>query len=513
MANTKTRTSVWIIAIIIACALSAVGYSALQSEGLSSADLANIPVFQVKQGPFKISVVESGAVRPRDEVILRNDTDDDTTIVSIVPEGSEVKAGDLIAVLDASAKEERLVAQQLDLQNDQAELISAEENVDIVINQSKSNVEQAELDYRFAKQDLEKYIEGEYPKQLKEAEVAITLASQTYSLAKEDLKWSEILFEKKYLAESELQQDQLSAKRAELALDLAREDLELLKNYAHLRQLEQLKSDVRQNEMEFERTKSRASANIVEASARYFWRQESVQRQSRYVRELETEIKAAKMYAPIDGLVLYASSVIEDWEDDEDRIRVGALVDEEREIVFLTAAKEYNIDILIQETDLNKINQGQPAKITVDALPGSEFTGTVKQVSHLPNQRQQYLNPNLKVYSTEIEIEGDSEALRNGMSCMVEIVVEEYEDAVYVPVQSVVKVSDVSTVFVKRDGSIEARPVTIGLDNNRMVHIKEGLNQDELVLLKPPLNFEQDQDALDSDPSSSSDLITQLFTQ
>ena len=464
----------------------------MQSNGSINPDLINVPVFQVKQGPLKISVVESGTIRPRDEVILRNDTDDDTTIVSIVAEGSEVKQGDLIAVLDASAKEERLVAQQLDLQNDEAELISSRENLDIVRNQAQSDTEKAELLFQFSKQDLKKYLEGEYPKQIKEAQVAITLASQEYALAKDDLKWSEVLFKKKYLAESELQQDELSAKRAELDLDLAREDLELLKNYTHIRQLDQLNSDVKQNEMEFERTKSRASANIVEASARYFWRQERVQRQSRYVRELETEIKAAKIFAPIDGLALYASSVIEDWEDDEDRIRVGALVDEEREIIFLTAAKDYNIDILIQETDLNKIKQGQSAKITVDALPDENFVGVVNKVSHLPNQRQQYLNPNLKVYSTDIEIQGESEALRNGMSCMVEIVVEEYEDAVYAPIQSVVKVNGESTVFVRNDNTVEARPITIGLDNNSMVHIKEGLSEGEFVLLKPPLNYQNE---------------------
>lgn len=492
MSQVKSNKTGILITLAVLCVAGGFGYTAMQSNGSINPDLINVPVFQVKQGPLKISVVESGTIRPRDEVILRNDTDDDTTIVSIVAEGSEVKQGDLIAVLDASAKEERLVAQQLDLQNDEAELISSRENLDIVRNQAQSDTEKAELLFQFSKQDLKKYLEGEYPKQIKEAQVAITLASQEYALAKDDLKWSEVLFKKKYLAESELQQDELSAKRAELDLDLAREDLELLKNYTHIRQLDQLNSDVKQNEMEFERTKSRASANIVEASARYFWRQERVQRQSRYVRELETEIKAAKIFAPIDGLALYASSVIEDWEDDEDRIRVGALVDEEREIIFLTAAKDYNIDILIQETDLNKIKQGQSAKITVDALPDENFVGVVNKVSHLPNQRQQYLNPNLKVYSTDIEIQGESEALRNGMSCMVEIVVEEYEDAVYAPIQSVVKVNGESTVFVRNDNTVEARPITIGLDNNSMVHIKEGLSEGEFVLLKPPLNYQNE---------------------
>ncbi len=499
MKQEKSGKTGILITVIIVLVAAGFGYAALQPNGTSNRNYEDAPIFEVKQGPLKISVVESGTIRPRDEVILRNNTDEDTNIISIVPEGTKVKKGEIVAKLDASEQEERLVEQHLELQNDQAELISARENLDIVRNQSESNIDQAELLYHFAQQDLVKYKSGEYPKQLKEAQVAITLASQEYALAKEDLKWSKILFEKKYLAESELQQDELAANRAELDLELAKEDLELLKNYTHIRQLEQLESDVKQARMELERTRSSASANIVDASSRYYWRQERVARETRQVHELHGEIQAATLVAPIDGLALYASSVLENWDDDDDRIRVGALVDEEREILIITAAEEYNVDILVQETDLNKIKEGLNAEITVDALPGSGFKGVVHNVSPLPNQRQQYLNPNLKVYSTDIMITSDSSALRNGMSCKVDIIVEEYENVVYVPVQSVVKINGQTTVFVlKSNGRIEARPVTIGLDNNSMIHIKEGLSKGELVLLTPPLNYQNNEDNLNT---------------
>jgi HlyD family secretion protein len=277
-----------------------------------------------------------------------------------------------------------------------------------------------------------------------------------------------------------------------LNLELAKEELSLLENYTHERQIAQLKSDVRQAELAFERTKRSASADITDASARYYWRQDRYEEEQEDFREVEEQIEKAKIYAPIDGAVLYASSVMEDWEDDEDRIRVGAAVDERREIIFLTAAEEYNVDIQIQETDLNKIETGQPAIITVDALPGETFDGVVKYVSPLPNQRQQYLNPNLKVYNTDIELHNDVHSLRNGMSCRVEIVVQEYQDVLFVPIQAVMKVNNQPTVFVVNDNRIEVRPVEIGLDNNRMIHIKSGLEDGDSVLLKPPLNMDSD---------------------
>ncbi|MBD3267843.1 HlyD family efflux transporter periplasmic adaptor subunit, partial [bacterium] len=364
---------------------------------------------------------------------------------------------------------------------------SARERMEVVQNQEESNIDQAHLTLQFAKQDLQQYKEGEYPKLVMEAEAAITIAEEELSQAEENLKWSKILFEKKYLSETELQQDELATQKARLSLRMAKEDLKLLQNFTYKRQITQLESDVKQAKMALERTVRSASANITEASARAISREERFEEEKDDYKRVEEQVERAQIRAPIDGVALYASSVMEDWEDDEDRIRVGAEVDERREIIFLTAAEEYNVDIQVQETDLNKVEPGLPVSITVDALPEEDFKGVVHYVSPLPNQRQQYLNPNLKVYNTDIQIEGDGQALRNGMSCKAEIVVEEYENVVYVPIQAVVKVNDQSVVFIRKENQIEQRPVKIGMDNNRMIHIKEGVQEGEYVLLKPPL--------------------------
>jgi hypothetical protein len=104
-----------------------------------------------------------------------------------------------------------------------------------------------------------------------------------------------------------------------------------------------------------------------------------------------------------------------------------------------------------------------------------------------------WLNPNLKVYNTEIHIEGDTTGLRTGMTCLAEIVVEEYPDAVYVPVQAVVRVGGRPTVYLAKGDPPEAREVALGLDNNRMVRILNGLSTGERVLLTPPLAADGDE--------------------
>ena len=68
-----------------------------------------------------------------------------------------------------------------------------------------------------------------------------------------------------------------------------------------------------------------------------------------------------------------------------------------------------------------------------------------------------------------------------------EIVIQHLPDAVYVPVQAVLRVKGETTVFVLEGKEAVPRRVGTGLDNNRMIHITEGVNAGELVLLNPPL--------------------------
>jgi hypothetical protein len=109
----------------------------------------------------------------------------------------------------------------------------------------------------------------------------------------------------------------------------------------------------------------------------------------------------------------------------------------------------------------------------------------------MPDQQSFWQNPDLKVYATEIWLGGDTSALRTGMTCRAEVIVEQHQDAAYVPVQAVVRVNGKPTVYVV-PGTVpnappQAREIDLGLDNNRMAHVKSGLNAGEVVLLNPPL--------------------------
>jgi hypothetical protein len=73
------------------------------------------------------------------------------------------------------------------------------------------------------------------------------------------------------------------------------------------------------------------------------------------------------------------------------------------------------------------------------------------------------------------------------MTCRAEIIVDRYEDALYLPIQAVTRVDGKPTVYVQNGGGSEARAIETGLDNNRFIRVISGLDEGEMVSLAPPL--------------------------
>jgi HlyD family secretion protein len=143
--------------------------------------------------------------------------------------------------------------------------------------------------------------------------------------------------------------------------------------------------------------------------------------------------------------------------------------------------------MMIPEASLNKVFEGMPAKVRVDAFPGRVFPGTLTRIGLLPDAATAQLNPGLKLYKCEVECNFREIVVRPGMSCDVELIAEVHEDARYLPVQCVVRVNDQPRVYVQEGEGFLPRSVEIGLDNNTMIHILSGVEKGDVVMLAPPL--------------------------
>jgi len=448
----------------------------------------DVPTFTVKQGPLTISVVESGTIKARDQHIIKNEVEGRTSIITLVREGTRVKKGDLLVELDASSLQDSKINQEISVQNTEAAYINAEENLAIVTSQAASDVNQAELNLEFARQDLKKYEEGQYPKDVNEANKRITLAKEELERAEQTLEWSNRLFEEKYLSETERAADEITVKRRRLEYDLAVADLTLLQDFTYPRQIRQFQSDVQQAISALDRAKRKADADKRQADADLKAKEAEFIRQQAKLMKIEDQIKKTTILAPCDGLVVYATSTKSGLASMlKEPLAEGQQVFERQELIYLPTDASTMAEVSIHETSLAKVRRGQPAVVTVETLPGRKFLGTVAMVAPLPDSAGIFLNPDLKVFKTQINLDTDDPALRPGTTCRAEIIVEKYDDAIYVPVQAVTRVEGETIVYMSQSESSEPRRVEIGMDNNRMVRIISGLKEGQVILLDPPL--------------------------
>jgi len=481
----KNKIYIMITCVIIILVILFVSGQIFKDKSGESSDG---PIYQVKRGPLTISFVESGTIKARDQIIIKNEVEGRTSIISLIPEGTRVKKGELLVELDASSLEDQKIDQEIRVQNTEASFIGAKENLAVVENQAKSDVDLANLNLEFAKQDLEKYIQGEYPYQLDKADAEITLAQEELVQAKETLRWSTTLYEEKYISQTELQKDQLAEKKKALDVQLAQKSKQLLADYTYKRDLAQLKSDVSQAKMAMERTERKARANVIQAQAELKAKEAEFLRQKDKLQKIEDQVKKTKIYAPADGLAIYATSARRGgFRSRVEPLDEGREVREREELIYLPIGNLSKAEITIHESNLKKTKIGLPATIVVDALPGNTFYGTVEQIAPLPDAQSMWMNPDLKVYNSEIYIDGNNEILRTGMSCQAEIIIQQYKDAIYVPLQAVLRVGTEPTVYVQAGDSSEPRKVKTGLDNNKVIHILDGLDEGDVVLLNPPL--------------------------
>ena len=119
----------------------------------------------------------------------------------------------------------------------------------------------------------------------------------------------------------------------------------------------------------------------------------------------------------------------------------------------------------------------------MDALPNLSLEGTVQTVQPLPDAGS-FFSSDVKQYTTYVSINSTQPALRPGMTAQVEILVTQLDNVVAVPVQSVLQAMGKDFVYVMTPNKgFERREVTLGITNQKLIEVKEGIKEGEEVAL------------------------------
>ncbi|MDE3067467.1 MAG: efflux RND transporter periplasmic adaptor subunit [Verrucomicrobiota bacterium] len=190
------------------------------------------------------------------------------------------------------------------------------------------------------------------------------------------------------------------------------------------------------------------------------------------VKRINDLLAYSQIIAPFDGIVTHR------WVDPGAFIPAATSGSAANPAAVVTVMdfSRVRVDVAVPENEVPFVTTATPATITVEELPGREFTGNVTRSEYALDQVT-------KTMIAEIEITNPDRALRPGMYVTVKLGVERKTDALLAPVGAVLVEKIGSSVFTVADGEAKKVPVQTGFSDGTNVEIISGVKPEEAVVL------------------------------
>lgn len=192
----------------------------------------------------------------------------------------------------------------------------------------------------------------------------------------------------------------------------------------------------------------------------------------------ETNLGYAKIYSPIDGVVL--SREVEEGQT------VAASFETPTLFTIANDLTKMRVIANVDEADMGGIATGQRVMFTVDAFPYEEFTGTTTQVRLSPTTTN-----NVVTYEVVVDAPNNGLKLKPGMTATCTIYTLDQPGVLTVPSQAVnfnpgnepIRGNDTVVWVLGQNNALARREVKTGNSNNTYIEIVSGLSEGETVVI------------------------------
>ncbi len=213
------------------------------------------------------------------------------------------------------------------------------------------------------------------------------------------------------------------------------------------------------------------------------------------------------IFSPMDGVISVLSNEI-----GERVVATGDFAGTEVMRVANFGSMEARVDV--NENDVVNVDVGDSVRIKVDAYPGKQLRGSVKQIASTATVKNEGTQQEVTNFEVRIQVANSEIQLRPGMSASVEVETQSAHQVVAVPIQSVtvrsresgqtaeqlkqdrekktgVNLSELErqtrkelqrVVFVKEGNKVRLIPVQTGIADNNFVEIRSGIKEGEEVV-------------------------------
>lgn len=464
-------------------------------------------------------------------------------IKMVIDDGSEVRGprpekptGDLVVDLDSSGLEEQLKTQKIVVDKAESDKIQAEEQYKISVSQNESNIKTAETDVELAAIDLSKYTgidveeilktgalsklhqelksanrnatrpareladedlkkfkTGEYLQELKDDLGQVETAQSDLTQQEDREAWAFRMAKKGYQTQSQAQSETSRKESYQLSFNKMTLQLDVLVKYKKVRMLTQYVTALEEKQRTLDRVIKQAKSQEAKdrsdrESKKSVWEQELA-----HYHDIESEIKKCKIYAPQDGMVVYyiPEQARFGGGSQQSIVAQGEPVREGQKLMQIPDLRHMLVNTKVHEALVSRVHPGQKATIRIDSYGNRLLRGVVDSVATVAAQAD-FMSSDVKVYATKVAINSDDMEgmdLKPGMSAEVTIVIADaLEHVLTVPLQSIVGGSEMKskrTVVVMTPSGPQEREVVIGLSNDKVAEVKEGLQEGDEVVENP----------------------------
>lgn len=193
---------------------------------------------------------------------------------------------------------------------------------------------------------------------------------------------------------------------------------------------------------------------------------------------LKKAVMACRVTAPKDGMVMYAKL----WGGR--KIKVGDDISFFNPVI----ATLPDMSVLVSETyvkeiDITKIQKGDSVEITIDALPGKNYNGTISKIANIGQELPGF---DTKVFRVLIDLKENSTEIKPAMTTDNRILLNKMDEVVKIPREAIYADSGKTFVYLWQGGKTWKKEIEAGLENDEEVVIDSGLNANDKILVSEP---------------------------
>jgi RND family efflux transporter MFP subunit len=145
-------------------------------------------------------------------------------------------------------------------------------------------------------------------------------------------------------------------------------------------------------------------------------------------------------------------------------------------IFTLSKIDGLKVMVNVLEKDIPLLDKVKEARITVDTYPGEVFIGNLKAIS-------QSIDLTTRTMQTEVDIDNKNQMLKPGMFATIDLILDKAENAMILPVQTILKDEKGNFVYtITPDSIANKKYVQTGIHENNNYEIKSGLDDNDKVV-------------------------------